>query len=110
MTLDTLTIDDRHGHAIVTLRAREINGNPALSALAGRIQRIKKQDSTPVQKNVARSVTLLFGEVNRAIKPNPATMDELLAALESRIIVDAVAHRVREMRDPEYFGDMAHGE
>jgi hypothetical protein len=104
---DTIRLNDRRGNTMVAVRGYQ--GNPGLCAVAGRIQRLNKEHTTAVERNAQRTYNILAREVNRGLRGAPATTDELLAALESRITIDGLIHKIQEMRDPDYYSEMAHG-
>lgn len=95
---ETIRINDRKGNTLVAFRG--YRGNPGINAVAGRIQRLNKQHSTAVERSAERTFNVLSREVNRGLRGMPATPDELLAALESRITIDGIVHKIQEMRNP----------
>jgi hypothetical protein len=100
---DAVSLNDRKGKAMVTVRGYRTN--PALQSLADRIRKI--QDPGAYQKNLHKTLVILISEVNRALKPVPATLDEIIAALESGVIVNCLVSKIREMRDPGYYDEAA---
>lgn len=98
---DTVSLKDRKGRAILTLRVRGgCEENPKLIAVAGRIRRMNAEHANPVKHTVEGAFNIVSREVNRGLRGAPATQDELLAALESRITIDGLIHKIHEMRDP----------
>lgn len=102
---DTVSLKDARGNALLSIRVRGgCESNPKLMALAGRIERM----NSVVKRTAESAINTVSRQVNRGLHNSPATQDELLAALESRIIIDALIHKIEETRDPGYFsGDAA---
>jgi hypothetical protein len=99
---DTISLTDSRGKAFVTVHGYNTE---KLRPVADRIRKI--QGSRDDSANLNKSIVALISEVNRALKPTPATQDEIIAALESRIVVDCLANTIKALRDPNYYGEAA---
>ena len=103
--INTTSLTDRKGNTLVALRGG-YHKDPALLAVAGRISRLNNEHLKAVERSAERSFNIISREVNRGLRGAPATTDELLAALESRITIDGLIHKIQEMRDPKgYYSD-----
>jgi hypothetical protein len=97
-------ISDRKGKSIVRIRGfKDVNGGKAV-ALAGRIVRFKSAAGASAEA----SLKAVLSRINGSLTP-PAGMGELMTAIESSVVGEALRHRIGEMRDPKGYFSRAAG-